>query len=191
MVFSETLNASATWEFDGSSLLADSEIGYLRLNYNSGSPRFTTYTGNATTAIVNVNLYVSTDSVKTSTLGADTFAYRYLHMRDYNSNLGYCSDNDHHYYLDAKAAYNALTADEKNQFASLTEAKARYEKWAEINKDGAPYDGNNSVVTPLKADNLEIISDNNSSLISIIVIVSLVSLTAVGGYFLLRKKKEQ
>ena len=189
VAFSETLNAGVTWEFDGSSLLAGSEIGYLRLNYNSGSPRFTTYTGNASASIVNVNLYVSTDSVKTSALGADTFAYRYLHMRDYTVGDGSCMNNStNHYYSTAKTAYASLTEQEKTAFASLTDAVARLSAWAEAN--GETFDPSAKVFSAAaRIGSIANIAESTNTTV-IIVIASLVTLTAVGGLFIIRKRKE-
>lgn len=67
---------------------------------------------------------------------ANIFAKTYLHMDDYNENLGYCADTEHHYYADAKAAFKALTADTKDCFLNrdaFKAALARLETWATMN----------------------------------------------------------
>ena len=114
-----------------------------------------------------------------------------MHLTDYTESLGYCNDAEHHYYLTAKAAYNQLTDNQKVAFrenASFTEARARYEKWAEFNGDAAPYDGNDTIVTSNVVNNLLRNTSSDYAMI-VVTIVSVVSISAVGMFFLLKKKK--
>lgn len=67
-----------------------------------------------------------------------TFVATYMHMDDYNENLGYCSDTEHHYYSSAKAAYNALSGEAKYLFLNDSEfapAKERLLAWASANNE--------------------------------------------------------
>ena len=74
---------------------------------------------------------------------------------------------------------------------TFTAARARYEAWATANKDGAPYDGNDDIQTLLSARILPNIIGNGSNTVAIIVIISMISVTAIGGYFFIRKRREQ
>ena len=161
------------------------------LEYNNSSPRVGSYTSHGTSAYPAPILYrLSGSSLKTS---IETFNSTKLHMEDYDTNKGWCSDSEHHYYLTAKAAYNDLVAAEQQLFKTSSEystARARYEAWAIANKDGAPYDGNDDIQTQLSANVLSTIIGNSSNTVAIIVVISMVSVTAIGGYFFLRKRKE-
>ena len=124
----------------------------------------------------------------------------YLHMTSYTSNLGYCNDSENHYYLTAKAAYNDLiygNSARESLWSSDSEfaaAKARYEMWAVKNNDAAPYDGNDTVVSKINSNLsrtiLGSVVGENSNTIAIIVIISLVSVTAIGGYFFIKRREE-
>ena len=111
-----------------------------------------------------------------------------MHMDDYNSNLGYCADNEHHYYLTAKAAFNGLTSAQQSMFQDSSEfadAKARYEAWGNANNDANPYDNNNdisssNVLLPVKAE-------NNAFIIIIIAAVTTIYATAV--VLMIRRRK--
>ena len=117
-----------------------------------------------------------------------------MHMNDYTESLGYCNDNEHHYYLTAKQQYNALTDNQKVAFqqnASYTDARERYLAWAGFNNDAAPYDGNDTVVSKINesASFLEVANNSNNTTI-IITVISVLSLTALGGFFFIKKRKE-
>ena len=136
-------------------------------------------------------------------LGLETFIDSYMHTDiafnddptlDVN-NTGDCKTKG--WYSDAKAAFNNLNDHQRSLFVSnsayLNEF-ARLSAWAAANGDAIGTDTNdNQNVLVANSSNLIglISSEENSSIPTIIVIVSLVGLTAVGGYFLLRKKKEQ
>ena len=161
------------------------------LEYNNSNPRVGSYTQHGTSSYPAPILYrLSGSSLKTS---IETFNSTNLHMEDYDSNKGWCSDSEHHYYLTAKAAYNDLAAAEQQLFKTSSEysdARARYEAWAIANKDAAPYDGNDDIQTQLGAKILSRIIGNGSNTVTIVVIISMIGLSAVGGFFFLRKRKE-
>ena len=119
----------------------------------------------------------------------ESFANTSLHMNDYNSDLGYCKDNEHHYYLTAKAAFNALTDNQKVAFRNdheFSDARQRYETWAGFNNDADPYDGNNGIssASPLSA------LVNDSSIAGVVIIVSILTISALGFGFALKKKRQ-
>ena len=160
-----------------------------------GNPTFALRDGSAWLSIVDdQSKVVRYDAQANADFAAVTaFANNSLHMADYNESLGYCKDNEHHYYLTAKAAYNALTDSQKAMFRTWGEfaaAKARYEKWAEFNGDAAPYDGNDTIVS----SNSIIINDLSRNVLRdyvmiAVTIASVLSISAVGVFFLLKKKK--
>lgn len=119
----------------------------------------------------------------------NAFANNSLHMNDYSDNHGYCNDNEHHYYLTAKAAFNALTDNQKVAFRhdhGFADARARFEAWAAFNNDAAPYDGNNGISTSLP---LSVLS-NNSSAMGIVIIISILAISALGFGLTLKKKRQ-
>ena len=160
-----------------------------------GNPTFTLRDGSAWLSIVDgQSKVVRYDAQANADFTAVTaFANNSLHMVDYNESLGYCNDNEHHYYLTAKAAYNALTDSQKAMFANCGEfaaAKARYEKWAEFNHDANPYDGNDSIVSALE---VSMFNENNGGAGYVIIIISITVASAIafGLLFMLRKKERK
>ena len=130
---------------------------------------------------VNTNIGQSEDCV-----GLETFITNYMHM-DYTSNLGYCSDSEHHYYSSAKTAFNGLNDHQRNLFvnnSAYTNEYARLCEWARINGDSI---NSNNKLEQFKGTVLKTGSDKAT-----IIIISIVaaSLLTVGGYLLLRKRKE-
>ena len=105
----------------------------------------------------------------------EAFTLDYLYMDDYSSNLGYCSDFEHHYYLTAKQVYNALSANAKSEFlnnSSFSAAKARFEAWAFANGDANPYDGNNTISgAKINFQIGTVINDNSALLAAVLAIM--------------------
>ena len=135
---------------------------------------------------------VSVEAVDTDRGAVEDFVRDYMHM-DYTDNLGYCNDNEHHYYLTAKAAFNDLTSTQQTLFRNDSEfsaAKARYEAWAVANNDAAPYDGNDTVVSTIHSNIIANVT-NSDATISIMIVVIMLSASIVGGYFFLRRRKER
>ena len=109
-----------------------------------------------------------------------------MHMSDYNSNLGYCKDEEHAYYAHAKDVWNAMTTAERTLVSSA--AKQRLSEWARINGDS--YDGGTgSISRAITA--VSIINSENTNAVMIVVIISVISVSAIGGYFFLRKRREE
>ena len=154
-----------------------------------GNPTFTLRDGSAWLSIVDgQSKVVRYDAQTNANFAAVTaFANGSLHMADYNDSLGYCNDNEHHYYLTAKAAYNDLTDSQKDMFATWGEfaaAKARYEKWAEFNHDANPYDGNDTIVSVLE---VPMFNENNNFNTMVVVISLMTVFSAAIFFFTLRK----
>jgi len=120
-------------------------------------------------------------------VGLENFITTYMHM-DYTQNLGYCKDNEHHYYASAKAAFNELNEHQRELFTTndaYAAEWARLQTWASINGDELNSDGILEVNNMIKGFSVN--EDNSTVLMVIILAVGVVSL---GGFFLLKRKKE-
>ena len=121
----------------------------------------------------------------------EAFVENNMHMNDYTSSQGYCSDNEHHYYLTAKQAYNSLLAGEKAAFQNAScfaDAKERFEAWAVACGDVNPYDGNNSI-TNSSALSL-IIRDNKDGFMPLMIAIAFMSLSVLTTcIFIIKKRK--
>lgn len=119
-----------------------------------------------------------------------------LYLNTYTTNNGYCNDQEHHYYLTAKVALKtlndsypgAISEFESNQEADFKAAYARYVAWADANGDATPFDGTDTISSS-RINIFGINSDGNKVAI-ILVITSVLSLTAVGAYFFFKKKHQ-
>ena len=138
-----------------------------------------------------INCSGSQDIGKTEDcLGLESFIDTNLHMKDYTTSQGWCADEEHHYYATAKAAYNSLNTHQKSLFvgnSAYALEYARLSAWAAANGEKFNSTTNNlevARITPLIGDG------NSFNAIIVIVIVSVISVSAIGGYFFLRKKRE-
>ena len=122
----------------------------------------------------------------------DSFTKNYLHMEDYTEDLGYCADEEHHYYADAKAAYKLLTDDAKDCFLNrdmYKAALARLETWAL--KNGEEFaDGDFKAVQSAFNPSHVIKGDSNSTGVAIALGTLLLALT-FSTAFLFKKKKNK
>ena len=122
-------------------------------------------------------------------VGLETFITNYMHM-DYTESLGYCSDSTHHYYSTAKQAFNQLNEHQRSLFVGNSAYSAEYDRlstWAA--KNGEAFNQNNT----LAQNNLYGFSQNiqeNHNIFAVIIIISTLSVTAVGVCFFIRKKRE-
>ena len=182
-------SGTTTWGISisgGNVTLASTNSSFGTMRYNSDSPRFTTYASGQQ----NIQLYAA--APEDNVYG---FISSYLKMGDtgmVGEGTGLCSSEG--LYLAAKAALNDLAPAEIAAFqgdtdSKYTDALARYNAWAVYCNDAAPFDGNDTVVTPLRAANVQGFFTESSNKISAIAVISLVGLTAIGGCFLLRKRK--
>lgn len=204
-----SIERASSWIFaqEDSNLIIRNVQNYERklAATTSGTPavgRFACYQ-NLSESVVTPT-FVEIEEVKTDKEYVQDFVDLYMHMTDYDqggtvgstNGSGWCKDGQHSYYLTAKAGFNRLTPAQQSLFQSDSDfdlAQARYEAWAEANNDGAPYDGNDTVVTTLHTNNIMSITLNNNGTTTImtIVIIAIVMTTSTGAIFLLRKKKEE
>ncbi len=119
-------------------------------------------------------------------VGLENFITEYMHM-DYTQNLGYCKDNEHHYYASAKVAFNRLNDHQRELFtnneAYIAEC-ARLKAWASINGDKLSSDNILEVNYTIKSFSAN--KDNSKALTAIILAVGVVSL---GVFIVLKRKK--
>ena len=189
---SSTLGDNESWKLDENGLLwcGDESAGrYLQIN---GTLKAACYTGSQK----HLSLYASSGSTKTDILAAETFIYRYLHMRDYlgeegQDGLNYCLDtgdgDGKNYFDDAATAYASLSSQAKIEFKKNTEAVNRFNAWASANHKTINLD--TGVVSGLN-EALPMLTESNNAPI-IITVISVLSLTALGGFFFIKKRKEQ
>lgn len=113
-----------------------------------------------------------------------------LHMSDYNENNGYCKDNEHGYYAIAKAKFIALSADAKYTFLhddAYGDARARISAWAVANNEVFNMStGDFSRITTLNPLFTSMSQDHTTL---IIVVASVGAMLAVGGFFIIKKKR--
>ncbi len=170
-------------------LVIDLSLGSLTFTLRDGSDWLSLKNGVSTIA-----RYDATGNAEDISV-LENFLETKLHMNDYTDNLGYCNDNEHHYYLTAKEAYNALSETQKIAFqnnAQFARARERFEAWATFNNDAAPYDGNNSVTTTINAGVVNLLnSDSNDIVIIVVLSAILTSVIAVSALFVFRKRKAQ
>lgn len=132
-------------------------------------------------------------------LGLESFIDTYLHMDDYEgtegqAGPGWCKDEEHNYYgknttTGAKYAFNSLNANQRKLFTTNSAYLAewtRLQAWAAAN--GESLNSSSMLAAARISPFTNIVSNTNT--ITVIVIISMISVTAIGGYFFLRKRKE-
>lgn len=122
-------------------------------------------------------------------VGLESFIDTYMHM-NYVENLGYCKDNEHHYYSTAKSAFNALNTHQRSLFttnSAYASEWARLSAWAHAN--GETLNGSNQLGKAAQISPL-VVKNNNLNNIAIIIVVSIVAVSAIGCYIFIKKKHE-
>ena len=158
------------------------------LRWNSSQNYFSCFPTN--TSMAECVIYAVTSYDETTV--AQSFETKWLHMNDYQGTVGqegsgWCKDDEHGYYAKAKAVWQAMGEDEKAAISS--EGEARLAAWAVAN--GESLDGNMDLVSGNVniGDTVFGTKENNVSII--ITVISVLSLTALGGFFFIKKRKEQ
>ena len=164
------------------------------IRHNSSSTRFACYLNQGQNPI---SLYVRNVAGVTSAQKVETFSNLYMHKLDIAHNpldgdSGNCygTDGSDGYFAKARTALTGEWASIAEAFSQSGNMWDRYVAWGErcgvtvTYNNGIQY--NSRAISPLLS-----ITSEAGKMTSIIVIVSLISLTAVGGYFFMKKKKEQ
>ena len=129
-------------------------------------------------------------------LGLEVYIDTYLHMSDYTTSQGWCKDEEHNYYgknteTGAKYHFNQLNLHQRTLLSSNSAYADEWERlsaWAAAN--GESLNGSTILAARTGISPLVNIIGENTNTVAIIVIISMVSVTAIGGYFFLRKRKE-
>ena len=189
----QDLTGASSWPVSISSGSATiGTAGTNRVLYNVNSPRFKPYSSNPTASMVLPNLYrMSGSIVKTN---ATDFANNSLKMNDdsYSGQVNpgqdpaaTCASN----YNAMKTAYSNLSAFAKNLFqysSDYSAARLRMNAWAEANHQTFTY----GEATPFASTTITVLDEKTAdSTTLIIVVLTSLSVLALGGYFLLRRKE--
>ena len=194
-------DSNACWNItfgeEGAVTMTNGSSGNTQFQFNDGSPRFKNYGGTQKS----IYIYVKEAASETNVL--KTYASRYLLLENETLDqipsgptgvsgtdcLGSTGP-----YMTAKAALTSgdFSAHVSNFQSSsdpiVANARLRYESWARAYGDTTPYAnsvGNSRVIIN------GIISNSNGGTVAIVVVTSVISFAAIGGYFFLRKRREQ
>lgn len=125
----------------------------------------------------------------------DNFVSTYMHLDDYNQNLGYCTSymGGEGYYETAKRALVVLTANQINVFRTddrYASARARYEAWARANHDfNYAYVDDFTHISQANVNKsiTNLVSDN----IALLVVIGAVSISFINFTVLVLKKRKE
>ena len=123
-------------------------------------------------------------------VGLETFINTYMHM-DYVENLGYCKDSEHHYYSTAKSAFNALNNHQRSLFtgnSAYTTEWTRLSTWA--SKNGDSLNSSNQLASGVSQNPVAIVIGSSGNVLAIVSVIALISAASIGGYFFIKRRKE-
>lgn len=125
---------------------------------------------------------------------AHDWVYQTMHMRDIQQSVttdtGACKGANG-YYQKAKTAYQSFSSAIKTKISQddlWTAVQTRFSAWASANGESASFSGTNLSINSAVSI-LDTTISNSGGTIAIIVISS-ISIAAIGGYFLFKRKKE-
>ena len=187
LIAADTVTDASSWTVtaDGNNYtITNVAFSGRSIRYNSGSPRFATYTsGQKAVTLVEVDY----------TGVINDFIINFLHPEIETSDerdTGACRGENGYYAL-AKVAFNIMPAASRDFFLNSSmypSYKARLEAWAIANGD--EFDaGSNLLITNASAINYyDATNSNNTTMISIIVIAS-VSAVSLAALLVIKKRK--
>ena len=165
----------------------------------------TDYSYNQNTGLVTIfaesftgtyNLSIVARAALTNMGKAYGFIDTYMHLGDYTEEKGWCKDNTHNYYGQAKQAFNALEADVRSLFASSNDSKvdiarARLEAWAAANGESLEFDDTNGYIlqTAISLSTYDDAPDSGFTILVVMIVVVLMSFTSFGIVVIKRKKQ--
>ena len=164
----------------------DDDTRYLQFNNANNQQRFATYTNSQQNPfLIEVDDYAL----------AGNFVECYMHPEiahnTLDSDSGACKDSGSGYYTAAHDAYVSLSTNTKYEFGNTSDFAnyaSRLVAWAAANQ--VTFDPLAYTFTPVQGSRLlAITGSNNTNTIAIIVIISMVSVTAIGGYFFIKRRK--
>ena len=126
---------------------------------------------------------------------AHDWIYQTMHMRDIQQtetgDTGACRGPSG-YYKKAKDAYNSFSSAIKTKIAAddlWGAAQTRFSAWARANGESASFSGTTLTISS-PAILPAMLGNKNNPYILLILIISLVGITGIGGYFFYKKRKE-
>lgn len=165
-------------------------------NTNNGNPLFACYASTSSTGCLAVAYKFVSQAKSADQIAVENFVKSSLYLDSSAGN--YIDFNDHTagtacktYYASAKSAYNALTPDQKDIFATSSEfiiarGRERLIAWAEANNE--VFDPDDYSFTPAARFVFDGTTQSNSAIV-VIVIASILTTTAFGLVLILKKKK--
>ena len=178
----------------------------ILLNYNNGSPRFCAYTSSPSTTMHLPEIYKLSGGNVEKTV--DETLFNGVH-NNFGAGKTYewsesCPSFDSSKWLSACnalkgiASYSSYKLNRAVANASGNEIEVFLAKYdALVTKFGETYDHLNRFggdgINPALAPRVNLLSNlgNNANTVAIVIVISAISVTAIGGYFFLRKRKEQ
>ncbi len=186
--------SSSVLKVDGQSI-SPLTSGYqeYEISLSAAKTSFTILTENKNSRvnIQSITLYsVSEQDISTSSdcIGLESFITNYMHM-DYVQNLGYCKDNEHHYYSTAKSAFNSLNEHQRSLFTSnsaYVSEWARLQSWASFNNDSL--NSSNQLESPIVP---LIISTQRVNSVLVVTIVTAASVISIVVLFVIKRCKKE
>jgi len=116
----------------------------------------------------------------------ELFVTNDMHMSDYNESLGYCKDDEHHYYKTAKATFLTFNDYEiKYLKINHSDAYARLESWAHFNGEEL----SNDTFIKVSSNEITILKPNNVTN-TIVIIGMILTIFEIICFIGLKKKKK-
>ena len=98
-------------------------------------------------------------------------------------------------FVTAKGYFEGLSSSERSTFMTssdyvISTARERLQAWAANQGKTISYSGGDYIVSGMRNTGFSLVQNNNGVVFTVII-VSVLTITSLGGYFLLRKRKEQ
>ena len=173
-------------------LLNSSSFNSYEVTFNPGVTELTIAT-TATSKRAYINTIALTSDCLTQIgqsedcVAIENFIVGYMHV-DYVQNLGYCADQEHHYYSSARDAFNLLSKTRRDLFLSndaYAQESARLIQWASVNHESVTPDN----IFQVNSFNGNLSSDSQT--LPLLLLALGLGLSAGALLLLLRKKKRQ
>ena len=197
----DDLDTDAHWTVsvaaNGRALLTSASYPERFIQMNSSTHRFAAFKGGQ----VDIAIFMLVDNDMTeqqkTAAQVETFSNLFMHKLDVatsdESNTGNCygTDGSDGYFAKARAALTGDWSAIQSAFSQSGDMWNRYVAWGEACGITVTYNSGIQYSARAMTPFSSFIGKESASTATIIVIVSLVSLTAIGGYFFIRKRKEQ
>ena len=169
------------------------------IQFNNTNTRFSLYRSESMSP---ASVYKSNVAVNTIDGFVDAFMHFGNVSTETTSDTNACRNSESGakgYYAAAKAAFNSMSDDDRDEFYIYSgvgqkyhDAYERLSWWATANGEELDVSGEHAILKATSNGGIQtIINDGNNSTIIAIVIISTVSALAVGGYFFIRRRKER